>query len=138
MSPHTVDPHDPRTDADPEDSPHEGHDGHSHTAHTHALGSVGEVALQRAAGVFRAAGDPARLRVLELLSHGELCVTDVAAVSGEELSTVSQRLRVLRAERLVRRRRDGKHIYYALADAHIASLLHAVLEHVCEHDDSED
>ncbi|MFO0559955.1 MAG: helix-turn-helix domain-containing protein [Polyangiales bacterium] len=111
--------------------------GHTH-AHSHehqtppARSSVGPAALERAAGLFRAAGEPSRLRLLELLSQGELCVTEVAAITGEELSTISQRLRVLRAEHLVTRRRDGKHIFYALADEHVAALLSAVLAHASE------
>ena len=48
------------------------------------------------------------------------------------MSTVSQRLRLLRSERLVARRRDGKHVYYALADAHVGELLQAALEHAAE------
>jgi ArsR family transcriptional regulator len=71
--------------------------------------------------------------MVALLAQGELCVSDVAELTGEELSTVSQRLRVLRAEHLVARRRDGKHIFYALADEHVADLLRAVLAHASEH-----
>lgn len=88
--------------------------------------------LERAAALFRAVGDPARLRLLERLSGGERCVTDLAEESGEALSTISQRLRVLRTERLVRRRRAGKHIFYALADAHIAELVHSAIDHARE------
>jgi DNA-binding transcriptional ArsR family regulator len=105
------------------------------SAHAHGGSprpTVGDEALARAAGIFRAAGDVARLRLLELLSHGELCVSDIAERTRDELSTISQRLRVLRAEGLVSRRRDGKHIYYSLADAHVADLLGAVLAHACE------
>jgi DNA-binding transcriptional ArsR family regulator len=104
---------------------------HSHDAPPPRT-TAGETALARAAGIFRAAGEPARLRLLELLSQGELCVTEVAALTGEELSTISQRLRVLRAEHLVSRRRDGKHIFYALADEHVADLIRAVLAHASE------
>jgi DNA-binding transcriptional ArsR family regulator len=107
------------------------------SAHDHGSppkrSTVGPSALARAAGLFRAAGDPERLRLLELLSQGELCVSEVSALTHEELSTVSQRLRVLRAEHLVTRRREGKHVFYALADGHVADLLRAVLAHVSEH-----
>ena len=97
-------------------------------------------ALERAAAIFRALGDAARLRLLAQLAAGERCVSDLAA--GEGLSTVSQRLRLLRAEGLVQRRRQGKHIYYALSDAHVALLLTNALEHAAEaagaHDHEED
>ena len=94
--------------------------------------TVGTLALARAAALFRACGDPERLRLLERLSHGEFCVSELAAESGEGLSTVSQRLRLLRTEGLVSRRREGKHIYYALADQHVADLIQSALEHAVE------
>lgn len=85
--------------------------------------------LERAAAIFRAAGDPGRLRILHCLLCGEHCVSDLAAESDEGLSTISQRLKVLRAERLVTRRRHGKHIYYGLADDHVAELVRSALDH---------
>ena len=89
-------------------------------------------AIERASRIFRALGDPARLRLLEFLTRGEACVTDVAAAAGDEISTVSQRLRVLRAEGLVSRRRQGKHIVYGLADQHVVDLIFNALEHATE------
>lgn len=88
--------------------------------------------LQRAAELFRALGDPARLRLLERLFRNERCVTELALELGEGLSTVSQRLKVLRAEGLVSRRREGKHIYYCLADDHVINLLANALAHAME------
>lgn len=88
--------------------------------------------VERAASVFRALGDTARLVLLERLAVRELCVSDLAELSGEGLSTVSQRLRTLRAEGLVRRRRSGKHVYYTLADDHVAGLIRNALEHASE------
>jgi ArsR family transcriptional regulator len=88
--------------------------------------------IDRAARLFRAIGDPARLRLLAYLSGGEACVTEIARLTGEQISTVSQRLRVLRSENLVSRRRSGKHINYTLADRHIAELVGNALEHVSE------
>lgn len=87
--------------------------------------------FERASGMLRALGDEPRLRLLELLSQEELCVTEMAA-SGEGMSTVSQRLRLLRGEGLVTRRREGKHIYYSLADGHVEDLLRSVLSHAEE------
>ncbi len=88
--------------------------------------------VERAASILRAMGDTARLRLLERLSVQELCVSEIAAASDEGLSTISQRLKTLRSEGLVSRRRQGKHIYYRLADEHVAELLNAVLAHAAE------
>lgn len=93
---------------------------------------VGAAALERAARLFRAIGDPPRLHLLALLAQGEACVTELAANQREELSTISQRLRVLRAENIVARRREGKHILYSLADQHIVDLVFNALAHASE------
>jgi DNA-binding transcriptional ArsR family regulator len=66
------------------------------------------------------------------LAGGERCVSELAQIEGDELSTISQRLRVLRAENIVVRRRRGKHINYALADGHMTDLLSIVLAHASE------
>lgn len=89
-------------------------------------------AFQRAASIFRALGDVERLRLLEKLAEREVCVTELAEASGARMPTVSQRLRVLRAEGLVVQRRDGKHIYYALADQHVVELVRNALQHASE------
>jgi ArsR family transcriptional regulator len=90
--------------------------------------------LERASGLFRAAGDVARLRLLNYLMGGERCVSEIAQRMDLGMSTVSQQLRLLREERLVTSRRVGKHIYYALADDHIRDILRSVLAHAghCE------
>ncbi len=93
---------------------------------------VPDRAFERAAAIFRAASDEARLRLLEHLSDGEWCVSELAAAAGVGLSTVSQQLRLLRAEHLVKRRRSGKHVFYALADAHVADLIRSALDHAVE------
>lgn len=93
---------------------------------------VNEADLERASRIFRALGDPSRLRLLTVLGRGEACVTEVSAAEGEEISTISQRLRVLRNEGLVSRRRQGKHIVYGLADQHVADLIFNALEHASE------
>ena len=89
-------------------------------------------ALHRAAGLFRAAGDTERLRLLAELAHGERCVTELAQLTDAGMSTVSQRLKVLRAEGLVARRRDGKHLHYRLADSHVADLIASAIDHAGE------
>jgi ArsR family transcriptional regulator, lead/cadmium/zinc/bismuth-responsive transcriptional repressor len=99
-----------------------------------AVPAIPDAAYERAAGLFRAAGDEHRLRLLTLLAAGEWCVTDLAEVSDAGMSTVSQRLKVLRAEGLVARRREGKHIFYSLADEHVAEMLGNALAHADEPD----
>lgn len=88
--------------------------------------------LERAAAILRAAGDVPRLQLLERLHAGEACVSELAQEGQEGLSTVSQRLKVLLQAGLVRRRRDGKHVYYGLADDHVFALLQSVLDHAEE------
>jgi DNA-binding transcriptional ArsR family regulator len=101
-----------------------------------------EEAFGKAAAIFRAAGDVPRLRLLAHLAESEWCVSELAESLGEALSTVSQRLRLLRVEGLVKRRRDGRHIYYTLTDRHVAELIGNALEHAREtshaHDEEED
>jgi len=77
-------------------------------------------------------GDAARLRVLDLLKRRELCVTEIVAAVGEKFTTVSQRLKLLRGEGLIVRRREGNHIYYALADRHVVDLILNALAHAAE------
>lgn len=84
------------------------------------------------ADTFRALGDPTRVRMLDALSHGELCVCDLATLLGLSESAVSHQLRLLRALRLVRSRRDGRMVFYALDDRHIVSLFRQSLRHVQE------
>jgi ArsR family transcriptional regulator, lead/cadmium/zinc/bismuth-responsive transcriptional repressor len=84
------------------------------------------------AKVFAVVGDPTRLRVLEALRAGELCVFDIAAATGLNRTTVSHQLRVLREHRLVRRRREGKVLYYAVDDDHVEQLLAIGAEHLAE------
>jgi DNA-binding transcriptional ArsR family regulator len=94
--------------------------------------TVGDLAIERAARIFRAVGDIERLRLLTLLTQGEACVTELAAAMHAELPTISQRLRILRNEGLIVRRREGKHIYYALTDEHIVALILNALRHASE------
>jgi ArsR family transcriptional regulator len=94
-----------------------------------------EEALERAAGIFRAAGDVSRLRVLDLLMDGEQCVSALSQTLNVGMSTISQQLRLLREENVVSSRRVGKHIFYALADDHVRDIVRSVLAHAghCEY-----
>jgi ArsR family transcriptional regulator len=89
-------------------------------------------ALDRAVRLFKALGDEARLRTLEMLVGREACVSELAEATGERVSTVSHRLRLLRTEGLVSRRREGRHIFYALADQHVIELVRNALDHAEE------
>jgi DNA-binding transcriptional ArsR family regulator len=110
----------------------------AHANRSERAAAVSDEAFERAAGLFRAAGDVSRLKLLERLSDGEWCVTELAEAAGTGLSTVSQQLRLLRAERIVRRRREGKHIYYSLADRHMSELVRSALEHAAEQASGDD
>src|SRR5918993_2514043 len=89
-------------------------------------------AVQGLADTFSALGDPTRVRILDVLSHGELCVCDLAAVLSLSQSAVSHQLRLLRGMRLVRPRREGRVVFYSLDDQHIMSLFRQTLQHVEE------
>ncbi|NVB42948.1 helix-turn-helix transcriptional regulator [Pseudenhygromyxa sp. WMMC2535] len=82
--------------------------------------------------MFKMLGDEARLRTLEMLVDREACVSELAAAGNEQISTVSHRLKLLRAEGLVSRRREGRHVYYALADRHVFELIQNALAHATE------
>lgn len=91
-----------------------------------------EQTLESAAAMLSAAGDPARLRLLLRLAEGEQCVGELAEAEGEKLATVSARLKLLHTARLVTRRREAKHVHYALADHHVLRLVRDVLDHAAE------
>lgn len=88
--------------------------------------------LAAAASLFRAMGDPGRLGLLIELAAGEACVSDLADRLDLPLPALSQRLRVLREAGLVVARREGRHVYYGLLDAHVEHLIHNALEHALE------
>ncbi len=87
---------------------------------------------QRMAEFFSALSDPHRLKLLSALAQQELCVCDLAAAVKMGESAVSHQLRVLRSQRLVTYRRQGRNVYYGLADDHIMSLYREVAEHLDE------
>ena len=105
--------------------------GHDHPSRPLVKLPAGDQ-LATAGAMFRALGDPLRLRLLARLAQGEICVTELAELEGEKLSTVSARLKVLHAVRLVKRRREAKHIFYGLADEHVLQLVESTLRHASE------
>jgi len=84
----------------------------------------------RLAQVFNALADPSRVRIIAALSHTELCVADLATLLGMTHSAVSHQLRLMRALRLVKDRKDGRMVFYTLDDDHIHDLFHRGLEHI--------
>jgi ArsR family transcriptional regulator, lead/cadmium/zinc/bismuth-responsive transcriptional repressor len=100
--------------------------------HSGGAAAIDTEACERAAAIFRALGDPQRLRILVMLEDSERCVSELCQALQDNMPAISQRLRLLKAERIVRARRDGKHIFYALADNHIARLVTNGLLHALE------
>lgn len=84
------------------------------------------------ADLYKVFGDMTRIRILYALSCSELCVYDIATVLGMSQSAISHQLRVLKQAKLVKYRREGKTIFYSLADGHIHTILNQGLEHVQE------
>lgn len=88
--------------------------------------------VQSIADIFRVLGDPTRVRIVDSLGMGELCVNDLASKVGMSESAVSHQLRLLRTMRLVRVRREGRLAFYAVDDHHILELLNQARTHVQE------
>jgi len=88
--------------------------------------------LDDASAMFRALGEPSRLRLLARLTMGEICVSELAELEDEKLTTISARLKTLHAAGLIKRRRQAKHIYYALSDTPVLRLVQNALEHASE------
>ena len=91
-----------------------------------------EELLYDLADLFKVFGDPTRIRILYALSVEELCVQDIADRLSMTQSAISHQLRVLKQMSLVKFRRDGKTIFYSLADSHVATIMNQGLEHVTE------
>lgn len=84
------------------------------------------------ANLFKIFGDPTRIRILHILTKQEMCVQDIADTLSMTQSAISHQLRILKQSALVKFRREGKTIYYSLADDHVATIMAQGLEHVCE------
>lgn len=84
------------------------------------------------ADLFKVFGDSTRLRIMYAIADEELSVLSIAETLGMEQSTISHQLRVLRNNKLVRARRDGKQIYYTLDDDHVKKIIEMGLDHVLE------
>lgn len=84
------------------------------------------------AELFKIFGDSTRIRILYVLFESEMCVCDIAALLNMTQSAISHQLRVLKQARLVKYRREGKSIFYSLADGHIQTILDQGFEHITE------
>jgi len=84
------------------------------------------------AELFKVFGDSTRIRILYALFERELCVCDIAGILGLTQTAVSHQLRVLKASKLVKARRDGKIVFYSLDDDHVHSILGMGTEHLSE------
>lgn len=83
-------------------------------------------------GLFKALCDPTRLRILLALKESELCVHDLASLIDSSESNTSHQLRILRSEKIVKFRKDGKQVFYSIADAHITHFITDIQEHLRE------
>lgn len=102
------------------------------TAEKLAEGQPDEDVLFDLAELFKIFGDSNRIRILYALSGTELCVSDIAKMLSLSASAVSHQLRILKASKLVRCRREGKIIFYMLDDEHVRDIINLGLEHVIE------
>lgn len=92
----------------------------------------GEELFGRLAELFRIFGDKTRILILSLLLRQEMCVCDIADSLNMTVSAISHQLRILRQARLVKFRKEGKTVFYALADDHVHTILQQGIEHVEE------
>lgn len=79
---------------------------------------------------FKVLGDPTRLRMMYIMSQGELCVQDIAASLGMTKSAISHQLSGLKENRLVKSRREGKNVFYSIDDDHVSSVLNLAMIHI--------
>lgn len=93
---------------------------------------MSEEALRDLAELFKALGDHTRARILNALYHAELCVCDLTLLLEMNQSAVSHQLRVLRAGKIVKSRKEGKNVFYSLDDEHVQKLIELGFQHVTE------
>lgn len=91
-----------------------------------------EELLKDLADFYKVFGDATRIKILYVLLESEVCVCDLAELLGMTQSAISHQLRVLKQMKLVKNRRDGKTVYYSLADGHIQSIISQGMEHIQE------
>ena len=115
----------------------EGQENAGESIHPDLISSVNadmpdEELLYDLAELYKVFGDSTRIKILYALLEAEMCVGDIAELLKASPSAVSHQLRVLKASKLVKFRRDGKTVYYALADEHVRTIIDMGMEHLCE------
>lgn len=93
---------------------------------------VDENEVHRLSEFFKVFGDGTRLKILLLLAKRELCVHQLSDLLDMQQTAVSHQLKILRQTRLVKFRKEGKHVFYSLDDSHIGELMKVGLEHIKE------
>lgn len=91
-----------------------------------------EEVLYDLAELFKVFGDSTRIRILYVLFESEMCVCDIAQLLGMSQSAISHQLRCLKQSKLVKYRREGKTVFYSLADGHVRTILGQGMEHIKE------
>lgn len=91
-----------------------------------------ETELYDLAELFKVFGDSTRIRILFVLFEAEVCVCDLAKVLNMTQSAISHQLRILKANKLVNSRREGKSVFYSLADGHVRAIIAQGREHIEE------
>lgn len=91
-----------------------------------------EEAVNELAELFKIFGDPTRIKILYAMLDTERCVNDIAGLLNMSQSSVSHQLRILKASKLVKSRREGKLVFYAPDDDHVRAVLNMGMEHVME------
>lgn len=91
-----------------------------------------EEVLYDLADLFKIFGDSTRIKILYVLFESEMCVCDIAHLLNMTQSAISHQLRALKQSKLVKYRRDGKTVFYSLADGHVRTIMNQGMEHVAE------
>ncbi|MEG1144124.1 MAG: metalloregulator ArsR/SmtB family transcription factor [Clostridium sp.] len=89
-------------------------------------------ALYDLAEIFKVFGDSTRIKILYVLFESEMCVCDIAQLLNMTQSAISHQLRILKQSKLVKSRREGKAVFYSLADGHVRTIMNQGIEHIAE------
>lgn len=88
--------------------------------------------LMNLSELFKIFGDSTRIKILYVLSKSEICVCDISRLTDISQSAISQHLRILKQANLVKYRREGKNLYYSIADSHVHTIINMGIEHINE------